>query len=70
MTLPVRMVRAGERKKGDVNRMINFDHMTAFVQASLARTAMHVRRGAPWNVASFLGNPQKCGRSFVAGEVR
>ena len=70
MTLPMRMVRAGERRKGDVNRMINFDHMTAFVQASLARTAMHVRKGAPWNVASFLGNPQKCGRSFVPGDVR
>ena len=50
--------------------MINFDHMTAFVQVSLARTAMYVRKGAPWNVASFLGNPQKCGRSFVPGEVR
>ncbi|MEO8344162.1 MAG: hypothetical protein ABI607_00570 [Betaproteobacteria bacterium] len=53
-----------------MNRMINFYHMTAFVQASLARTSMHVRKGAPWNAASFLGNPQKCGRSFVPGGVR
>lgn len=50
--------------------MINFDYTTAMTQADPARATMHVRKGAPWNAASFLRNEQKCGRSFVPGDAR
>jgi hypothetical protein len=50
--------------------MINFDDMTAMVQPGLARTTMRDREGAPWNVASFPGNEQKCDRSFDPGGAR
>ncbi len=50
--------------------MIDFDEMTAMAPAGLARTTMHVREGAPWNVASFPFDEQKCGRSFDPGGAR
>ena len=56
-----------QRKKGDENRMINFDHMTAMDQVTRSRPAMFVRKGAPWNGFAFLGIEQQCGRSSAPG---
>ena len=50
--------------------MINFEYITAMARTGLVRTTMRVRMDAPWIVASFLGNEQKCGRSFVPGDAR
>jgi hypothetical protein len=47
--------------------MINFDHMTAMVQAPHWQAVATVRRDAPRNAFAAPDIGQQCGRSFAPG---
>jgi hypothetical protein len=47
--------------------MINFETMTAIALMPRSRITSRVRGDAPWNVRSYPGKQQQCGRNFVPG---
>jgi hypothetical protein len=60
-------VARGYRRKGEANRMINFDDMTAMARTGLRRTVTLVRRDQPSNGFASRGIGKHRGRIFVAG---
>jgi hypothetical protein len=60
-------VARGYRRKGEANRMINFDDMTAMARTRLRRTVTLVRRDQPSNGFASRGIGKHRGRILVAG---
>ena len=57
----------GWRRKGEANRMINFDDMTAMARTRLRMTMTLVRNDAPSNGSASRGIGMHRGRIFAAG---